>query len=78
MSPLQKGYIGLPARHILCMLRKAGGKPSVFRTFHPNLTDGIIVNIIRDTLKYLPHLLGRGLWINQQMRGFNPFLECTQ
>ena len=64
MSPLQKGYIGL--------------KPSVFRTLHSNLKDEIIVDIIRDSLKYLPRLLGRGLWINQQMGGFNPFLECTQ
>ena len=63
MSPLPKGYIRL--------------KPSFFRMLHPNLKDGVIVDIIRDTVKYLPRPLGRRLWKNKQIRGFNPFQEWT-
>jgi len=77
MSLLRKGSIGL--------------KPSVYRTLHPNLKDGVIVDIITDMVKYLlrpsrlPSLLiskcggqvGRGLWKNQRFGGFNPFLEWT-
>ncbi len=64
MSQLRKGIFGL--------------KPSVFRTLHPNLKDGVIVNIMKDAVKYLPRPLGRGLWKNQRVWGFNPFLEWTQ
>jgi len=72
MSTLRKGIFGLPAHLLLRSV--AVGKPAVFRTLNPNLKDGVIVEIIRDTVKYLPRPLGRGLWINQRNGGFNPFL----
>ncbi len=88
MSLLRKDHVGLPARQRF----GAGGKPIVYRTLYPTLParhilklvkkaggkDGVIAEIIRDTINYLPRPLGRGLWINQRNWGFNPFLELTQ
>ncbi len=55
-----------------------GLKPGFFRISNPNLKDGVIVNVVENTVVYLSRPSGRGLRGNPTNMSFNPFLEKIQ